>query len=806
MWFRSGRDIVRFGADGSTASLTGGSLVHESRDGSVWVALHDQYRLVRYHQGVFSDVRIPTGGRRLWTSAYGKQGILAMETDADGELLLLTPAGLVRVVDGRPSPPVPPPLPADGGDLPKVLCLLVDREGNRWVGTMVTGLFRFRQAPLTAYGKDEGLSDETFLTVFEDREGRIWLGGESLYWFDGHRFRPFPGLSDIRAIAQTRNGDLWFGGSGGLYRWRSGVLSRFQIEAPAVNVILEDRQGTLWIVAPSYDRPGGLFRFREEKFERIAADVHRVAEAPDGGLWLANRQGLQYMRGGNTVLYKQGLFPVPDVYQDSTGTLWLANYGGGLIRFRDGRFKAITTKDGLPNDTPVAILEDGQGHLWVSSDRNIFRLSLKELNDFAEGRVRSISPVSYGVAEGMRSSECNAGSPGGWKTRDGRLWFPTVRGVVAIDPTAGNRLPPPVVLEEAWANQLALAHDGRTSVPAGSNTFDFQFTALNLSAAEKQRFKYRLEPYDRDWVDAGTRRTAHYTNMAPGGYSFRVIAANDYGIWNLQGAGVRFVLQPHYYQTNWFYALCACALMALLWAGYQFRLRQLQREFNMRLAERVEERTRIARELHDNLLQTVQGFMLRLQAVNERMPPGAAKDEFEETLQIGDRAIVEGRHTVQDLRSTFTTGDLADAIRALGDELASEGGATFRLVVEGPVRNMHPIVRDEVYSIAREALRNAFTHACATHIEAEITFDERQLRLGIRDDGTGIAPEIAQHGRAGHYGLTGMRERARQIGSKLVISSGAGSGTEIDLKVAGSIAYAKLPGRSRFSLFRRMIG
>jgi signal transduction histidine kinase len=201
-------------------------------------------------------------------------------------------------------------------------------------------------------------------------------------------------------------------------------------------------------------------------------------------------------------------------------------------------------------------------------------------------------------------------------------------------------------------------------------------------------------------------------------------------------------------------------------------------------------------------LQTVQGLMLSLQAVSEMMPAGAAKNKFEKTLEIGDRAIREGRHAVQDLRSASTTSDLTQAVRTLGDELASGDSATFRLVVEGPMRELHPIVRDEVYGIAREALRNAFTHACATRVEAEIGFNERLLQLRIRDDGKGISPDIAEQGSAGHYGLAGMRERARQIGSKLVILSGPETGTEIELSVPGSLAYANRQRRSRFRLFR----
>jgi hypothetical protein len=594
MWFRCATDLVRFGADGSIATLhvrkPSVFLVQEARDGSVWVAVRDEYRLVRHYQGVFSDVPLPPIGRRAL--AEDPEYAVTMANGVDGELLLYTPAGLVRIVDGKLSPPEPLSLPANGGELPKVRSLLVDREGNLWVGMVGPGLLRLRPAPLTAYAKDEGLSDSSFNTVFQDREGRIWLGGDFLYWSDGHRFHLFPGVKNILAIAQTGDGDLWFGGYGGLYRWRSGVLSHFKVEAPAVGSIYQDREGTLWIGGTMAERPGGLYRFREEKLDRIPgiSGVHSMIGGRDGGFWVAAIEGLFYVRGGQALLYEQNR-SLPcntrDIYQDSTGTLWLATYGGGLLRFRDGRLKAITTKDGLPNNMLLGIQEDGNGNLWVSSNRNIFRLSLKELNDFADGRISSILPVSYGVAEGMRSSECNGGSPGGWKTTDGRIWFPTLRGVVAIDPTAGNLLPPPVVLEEAWANSLTLARDGQTSVPPGNHTFDFRFTALSFSAPEKVRFKYRLEPFDKDWVDAGTRRTAHYTNMAPGNYSFQVAAANNYGIWNEQGASVRFVLQPHFYRTNWFYALCTIFFLALLWVGYRFRMKQLQRKFK-RLQDIIE--------------------------------------------------------------------------------------------------------------------------------------------------------------------------------------------------------------------------
>jgi PAS domain S-box-containing protein len=588
MWFRNGNDVLRFGADGSVAVLNSPKpsrfLVHEARDGSVWIAFRDQYRLVRYYQGVFSDVPLPPIRNRKLTQEGLREYLvyaLSMAEDTNGELLLLTPAGLCRIANGSLGPPEPVHLPSKGGELLKVRSLLVDRERNIWVGLNGLGLVRLRPAPLTAYGKEEGIADAGFNAVFQDREGRIWLGGDFLYWFDGNRFNFVPGVENVRAITQTRDGDLWFAGYGGLHRYRSGVLSDFKVPAPDLRAIYQDREGTLWIGALMEEHPGGLFRFRAGKLDQIPgiSDVNQIVEDRDGGLWVGGVKELIHMQGEKTVRYdqKQGLPERSvDLHQDSTGALWIASYGGGLTRLRNGRLRTITTKDGLPNNMLAGLLEDRQGDLWISSTQNIFCVSLKQLNDLADGRISSVLPVSYGIAEGMRSSESDVGSPAGWETSDSRIWFPTMRGVVVIDPKAGNHLSPPVIVEEAWANKVALGHDAMTSAPPGNNTFDFRFTALSFSNPDKLRFKYRLEPFDKDWVDAGTHRTAHYTNMSPGEYSFHVLAANTFGIWSDQEAGVRFALLPHFYQTNWFRAICVTTFLALVWGLYRFRIRQLR--------------------------------------------------------------------------------------------------------------------------------------------------------------------------------------------------------------------------------------
>jgi signal transduction histidine kinase len=316
--------------------------------------------------------------------------------------------------------------------------------------------------------------------------------------------------------------------------------------------------------------------------------------------------------------------------------------------------------------------------------------------------------------------------------------------------------------------------------------------------------QYRLEGIDSAWLDAKLDGAAVYTTIPHGTYLFHVRASNGDGVWDRQGIIYRITQEPFFYQTAWFQALGVAAFLGMLCGLYWYRMRRLAHEFNVRLEERVTERTRIARGLHDTLLQSFHGLMLHLQVVNELLPHGRAKAELEKSLGHADRAIAEGRSALYDLRSSaIATSDLPESIKALGDELSADGPATFRLALEGPPREMLTMIRDELYRIVREALRNAFHHAQARHIEVEITYGGRAFLLRIRDDGKGIPPGILEQGRPGHYGVRGMRERAKHIGGKLDIWSGVGAGTEIEFSIAASIAYGTSPGRTLFHLFRR---
>jgi signal transduction histidine kinase len=336
---------------------------------------------------------------------------------------------------------------------------------------------------------------------------------------------------------------------------------------------------------------------------------------------------------------------------------------------------------------------------------------------------------------------------------------------------------------------------------------EIDYIGLSLVAPEKMQFRVKLEGQDNDWRVPTDPRHSHYTNLRPAKYRFHVIASNNSGVWNEQGDSLEFSIAPAYYETNWFRALCVLAFLTLLWTAYQHRVRRLQHDFEMTLDGRVAERTRIARDLHDTLLQSFQVLLLHLQVASQLLPerPIEAKSKLDRTLDQAESAVTEGRDAVRALRaSTFESNDLARAISMLGEELkaaSNNAEPQLRLTVEGESRDLHPIIRDETYKIAAEALRNAFRHSHAQQIEVEIRYEREQFRLRVRDDGKGIDTAVLSGTleTEGHYGIRGMRERASVIGGKLVVRSEIDAGTEIELRVPGGTAYAKRGGRSLLS-------
>jgi signal transduction histidine kinase len=455
----------------------------------------------------------------------------------------------------------------------------------------------------------------------------------------------------------------------------------------------------------------------------------------------------------------------------------------------------------------TGMVETQQREIWLSGT-GITRVASKALLQ-RPAQDEPLDYESFGVADGMASPQSTVGHPNSTLTRDGKLWVATMQGLAMMDLPHLTRTArkPSIYVEEVIVGRNTQFPGHALVLPAGTHHVELQFDTIEISSPEKIRLQYRLDGVDSEWLDAAYPARATYSNIPPGAHAFHIRACNRDGIWDRAGTVYMITQLPYFYQTRVFQFGSGALLILLLASAYRFRLRQESARIKVRLEERVAERERIARDLHDTLLQTFQGLMLHLEVVNQLLPEGKAKAELTKSLGHADRAIAEGRSAVYDLRSSaIDTSDLPVSIKALGDELAVEGAATFRLVIEGSPRKVQTMVRDELYRITREALRNAFHHAHARHIETEITYSGRAFLLRIRDDGEGIPPEILEQGRPGHYGLPGMRERAKQIGGELVIWSGASAGTEIEFSIAASIAYGTSPDDTLFHRFRRKQG
>jgi signal transduction histidine kinase len=528
------------------------------------------------------------------------------------------------------------------------------------------------------------------------------------------------------------------------------------------------------------------------------------------------------VRASYTAANGLGAGRISDFRFDDDGTLWISTEGG-LSRLRNNRVATLTSKNGLPCDTVHWAMEDDDRSFWLYTACGLVRIARSELDAWAadaetkQSAVRPIRVTVFDSSNGVRSlADAGHYHPLLAKTPDGKLWFLLWDGVSVIDPhhIPLNKLPPPVHIEQIAANHKSYLvtsdANGNVRLPPLIRDLQIDYTALSFVAPEKVQFRYKLEGWDRDWQDVGNRRQAFYSNLPPRNYRFRVMACNNSGVWNEAGTFLDFSIAPAYYQTWWFCSLCVATFLGLLAAAYQLRLRQVAQQFNMRLEGRVAERTRIARDLHDTLLQSFQGVLLKFHAVSYMMRdrPDEAEKTLEAVINQARQAITEGRDAVQGLRSSALAGnELARAISMFGDELTAHQGDNhcpeFLVHVEGTPRDLAPILRDDVYRIAGEAVRNAFRHAHAARIEVEIRYDPRQLRLRVRDNGKGIDPKVLEAGaRAGHYGLPGMYERAKLVGGKLAVWSELDSGTETELTIPAAIAYAKATVTRR-SMFRR---
>src|SRR5580700_1587814 len=784
----------------------------------------------------------PAGGKAeiVYPFPAARQGfrVLRMLRDRDGGLWV-GPAGrgIVHIHQGRTD--VFSQLDGLSGD--DIFDFFEDREGNIWVGT-INGLDRFRELPVVTYSRNQGLSEIPWAGLLATREGSVWFatlnGLNRLHQGQVTAYRQHrasvgareiadSGLPDegVGSLFQDSRGRIWVSTLTGIGYLEHDRFIPAAVPGGFVGSLTEDPSGNLWIA----NRDLGLFRLSpRNELQRIpwAAFRHKdpaVVLAPDplqGGLWLGfARGGVAWFRDGRVHSSYSGADGlgegrVNDLRFDNGRALWIATEGG-LSRLKNGRIATLTSKNGLPCDAVQWTIKDTAQSVWLMMPCGLVRVARSELDAWAiaaDKTARTIRATVFDSSDGLRTlGVIENYTPRAAESRDGKLWFIAADGISVVDPRhlTFNKLPPPVHIEQITADRKNYDMSLNLRLPPLVRDLEIEYTALSLVAPEKIRFRYKLEGHDPDWQDAGNERKKSYTDLPPRNYRFRVMASNNSGVWNEAGTFFDFSIDPAYYQTRWFQASCVAASLALLWALYRYRLHQIAERFNTRMEARVDERTRIARELHDTLLQSFQALMIHFQAVDNLLPPGKGKDALEKVLDRADRALVEGRNAIQNIRSSTTvTNELSHAVTALGEELAGShdgetGPATFRVSVEGTPRDLRPILRDDIYRIAREALQNAFRHAQASQIEADITYGDSLLRLRVRDDGKGIDPKHLQAGRDGHWGLPGMRERAQQIGAQFEMWSEVGAGTEVELRIPGSIVYEKARGRSGLRLFRK---
>jgi signal transduction histidine kinase len=584
------------------------------------------------------------------------------------------------------------------------------------------------------------------------------------------------------SITQDSSGGMWASfGPAGLYRLKDGIWTKFggRTDLTAGSLIaFTDQAGRIW------------FGFAGNRIEMLAGDRVQAFGPPDG---------LQV--GNVTALYGRG----PEI--------WV---GGefGLAHFEDGRFRAIHSvgKESLRGIS--GIVELANGDLWLNGLGGIIHLRRAEILEALKTPAYEVRGERFGRREGLPGLASQLGKlPTAIEGTDGRLWFTAYHGVVSLDPARASKImpPPPVTIESVSADDRGYRLDSPIRFPAKTSSVQISYAAVSLSDPEAIHFRYKLRETDHDWHESATS-TVSYRNLAPGSYHFVVNASDTNGLWSANTATAEFIVLPAFYQTSWFGALCVGAFLALLWAAYEFRVRQLQREFSMASEARLNERTRIARELHDTLLQSVQGLMFSFQAARNLLPERT--DEAIRTLdgaiREGDEAIAEGRDAIQGLRDNpALESNLEDLLRAAGKELARSSRAegeppAFQVTLEGARQPLSPLLQDELYRIALEILRNAFQHAHAGRIEAEIAYDPQFLRLRIRDNGKGLDRKVLEQGaRQGHWGLPGIRERAKRIGAQVKLWSEPGAGTEAELTVPARIAYRTVHARRRLRLFRR---
>ena len=825
-WAFSGSGIYRVTDERLVSALAGkpgGFVVHcASRSGGWWLSTGGQVRLWRDGQWlvtVAGPTNTPSALRggledrdgHLWlaTAGYG-----LFRCDTNGALLQFTKQ------DGLSS------------DYVRTLC--EDSEGNLWVGTEGGGLSRLRAPLFTTYGLAQGLSWEWITSVSEGPDAELWVGtdGYGLNRLRQDVIRPASSETVITPVhvmvaLADHQGQVWLGTrQGGLFQAKEGVASRFSgfpTNSSFVRSLFEDSQGAVWVGRRDTDR---LVRIQNGSVTSLELpkslgllDVRVIAEGVGGGLWIGtDGQGLLRWKNGQFTRFSRenglGSDLIWALQPESDGSLWIGTYGGGLTRLKDGRAVTCTTRQGLADDVICYIADDRKGRYWLSSHQGVFRVSKRELNQFADGIAAEVHCVAYGKSDGLPTLECKGGyQPAGCRSHDGRLWFPTIAGLVAIDPAnaSASNVAPPVYIEEIVVDGAVVSSGERPAgdkarlerqpsprssgrdaaqrleIAPGKKRFEFHYTGLNLGAPESLRFRHKLEGVDAEWVETGSQRAASYRKLAPGNYTFRVQTCDREGQWRGASASLSFAVLPFFWQTWWFVGLFLLTFGgAVAWVvgivvrrRHQRHLRLVQR---LHAAER--ERTRIARDIHDDLGSSLTEIgLLGALAVRETTPPAEARKHV---ARMMDRAEELARKLDE---TVWAVNPKNDSLRHLATYLCNlakefleptEIRCRLEVAIDLPDAPLTTEVRHNVFLVAKEALNNVVQHSGATELWLRMALKDAVFTLEVADNGRGF--DVAAKREAGN-GLRNMAGRMEEIGGHLQMRSTPGEGTTIALQL-----------------------
>ena len=837
--------VRKIGATDESSTLA----LFKTQDGRVWVGTRD-YGLAYVESGRVVPVTGKTAPKKInCLLAHGKK---ALWVGTDEGLFLWTGSSLERV---------PGPI---GFSRTQVVSMVEDRDGNLWCGAD-RGLYRVSENGRKQQTASGPFLSQSITALFEDREGGLWIGaaGTLQRWkdlafqpienyshrrvgFDApiyvdeqntawvasqngglyrvkesgvERCRPDVFGNDVVYSLSGQNGDIWAGRRGGglshLHPTSGGVAAETFTTADglaqnSIVSVLKARTGTVWAGTLN----GGLSRFQNGHWTTFTTAnglpsnaISTISEDNEGLLWVGTPNGLASLSGEHWHVYtvRDGL-PSNDVWvtlpdaDDGDKILWVGT-AKGLALLRSGKIRTIGLGSDVSREPIWGLTRDFDGYLWLSAPDHLARIRRDQLlrEDLGSRTVRL-----YGRLDGIEQ-------PGGLRRMrcletdiTGRVWAGT-KGGLRVTTSAYMRHPAVstiVNIESIITDSGALVAQS-PRIPEPQRRIVFVYNGLNFAAPDHIRFRYRLDPYDKDWSDPVASRQAVYTHLDPGAYRFRVIASNEEGQWNSTEAHAWILVEPAVWQTWWFRSICLLAAALLFWCTYAFRMHQIAAQNSLILEGRVVERMRIAQDLHDTLLQSFHALMLRFQAVSNMLPnqPSDAKELLDAAINRAAEALTESRDAVQKLRTpSVGSTDLAEVLTRVGDELrdAHSGLApapSFRVLVEGVPRAINSLVRDDLYRIGREAIGNAFRHARARQVEVELRYERNALALRVRDDGLGIESRLLAGGsRDGHWGLSGMRERTRELGGRFTVWSELRQGTEIEASIPGRVAYNVLDG------------